>query len=151
MIYNSGLCYELSNRGYPTIRHNELRNFTAAQVCHDVSIEPCLQPLTKNFHLELNVEDDACLDVAAKGFWGNRHQRPFLVLKCLTHMHQVAEALIYLCKLEREKQKKYEQHIREVEMGCFIEDLPYCTVMSWLRCHVSFRYIDFTSLRSKVF
>ena len=77
--------------------------------------------------------------------------KDLLVLKCLTHMDQVAEALIYLRKLEREKQKKYEQHIREVEMGCFIEDLPYCTVMSWLRCHVSFCYIDFTSLRSKVF
>ena len=35
--------------GYPTLRHNELRDLTAnlmSEVCHDVCIEPPLQPLT---------------------------------------------------------------------------------------------------------
>ena len=77
---------------YPTIRHNELRNFTAAllsEVCHDVSVEPHLQPLTgEQFSLASgNVEDGARLDVAAKGFWGSRHQRAFSMLRYLTHMH----------------------------------------------------------------
>ncbi len=34
--------------GQPTIRHNELRDFTAkatTEVCHDVCVEPSLQPL----------------------------------------------------------------------------------------------------------
>ena len=35
--------------GFPTIRHNEIRDVTASlltEVCHDVMIEPNLQPLT---------------------------------------------------------------------------------------------------------
>ena len=35
--------------GYPSIRHNEIRDLTAAllsEVCHDVSTEPHLQPMT---------------------------------------------------------------------------------------------------------
>ena len=75
--------------GYPTIRHNELRNFTASllsEVCHDVSVEPHLQPLIgEQFSLaSANVEDGAHPDVAVKGFWGSRHQRAF---RYSTHMH----------------------------------------------------------------
>ena len=36
--------------GFPTIRHNQLRNMTASlltEVCHDVEIEPHLQPTTR--------------------------------------------------------------------------------------------------------
>ena len=36
--------------GYPSIRHNELRDITAellTKVCHSVGIEPTLQPLTE--------------------------------------------------------------------------------------------------------
>ena len=35
--------------GYPSIRHNEIRDFSAnllSEVCHNVSIEPHLQPIT---------------------------------------------------------------------------------------------------------
>ena len=35
--------------GYPSIRHNEIRDLTAtllSEVCHNVSIEPHLQPMT---------------------------------------------------------------------------------------------------------
>ena len=64
--------------GFPMIRHNELRDFTASllsEVCHGVSVEPHLQPLTgKTFSLNSAiVEDGARLDVAANGFWGSRH------------------------------------------------------------------------------
>jgi len=60
--------------GFPTIRHNEIRDLTAAlltEVCHDVAIEPCLQPLNgENFsHHTANVEDGARADVKARGFW----------------------------------------------------------------------------------
>jgi len=55
---------------FPTIRHNELKDFTAtilSEVCHDVAIEPVLQRLTReNLHCAMaNVEDEARLDVAA--------------------------------------------------------------------------------------
>jgi len=71
-----------SSGGFPTIRHNELRDFTAtvlSEVCHDVAIEPVLQRLTReNLHYATaNVEDEARLDVSAWGFWGSRYQRSF--------------------------------------------------------------------------
>ena len=61
--------------GFPTIRHNEIRNLTATlltDVCHDVCIEPRLQP-TSNETLagsSANRQDGARLDIAASGFWG---------------------------------------------------------------------------------
>jgi len=44
-----------------------------SEVCHNVSVESQLQPLTGEiFPLSLaNVEDGAHLDVAASGFWGS--------------------------------------------------------------------------------
>ena len=58
--------------GFPTLRHNKLRNFTAAEFCHNVTIEPVLQPLSgEAFHYATaKVEDEACLDVSAQGFGG---------------------------------------------------------------------------------
>ena len=61
--------------GFPTIRHNQLHDFTASllsEVCFNLSVEPQLQPLTgETFPLaSANVEDGARLDVAASGFWG---------------------------------------------------------------------------------
>jgi len=68
--------------GFPTLHHNELRDFTAAamsEVCHNVAIEPVLQPLSgEAFHYATaNVENEACLDDSAQGFWGDHHQRTF--------------------------------------------------------------------------
>jgi hypothetical protein len=68
--------------GFPTIRHNEIRDFTAnlmSEVCHDVCVEPTLQPVTGEV---LNgasgiTDDGAKLDVAANGFWGGRHERAY--------------------------------------------------------------------------
>ena len=61
--------------GFPSIRHNELRDITAAllsEVCSNVRTEPPLQPLSgEQFHYRsANVEDGARLDVSAESFWG---------------------------------------------------------------------------------
>ena len=68
--------------GFPTLRHNEVRDLTAdllTEVCHDVEIEPQLQELTgEHFSLRTaNTEDGARLDVKARGFWENRLQCAF--------------------------------------------------------------------------
>ena len=75
-----------STGGFQTIRHNELRDFTAkvmTEVCHDVCLEPTLQPLTgetlRYATATANTEDGACLDISAQGFWDNRYQRAFLM------------------------------------------------------------------------
>ena len=54
--------------GFPTIRHNELRNLTASlltEVCHDVQIEPHLQPTSREEcpSFSTNIQDGARLDV----------------------------------------------------------------------------------------
>ena len=71
------LCINCPNGGYPTIRHNQLHDFTGSlllevcfNVCTYVSVKPQLQHLTgESFPLaSANVEDGACLDVAASSF-----------------------------------------------------------------------------------
>ena len=54
--------------GFPTLRHNLIRDITVdvlTEVCHSISIEPTLQPLTgEQFqHRTVNVEDGACADI----------------------------------------------------------------------------------------
>ena len=73
-----GSCFELSNWGYPTLRHNELRDFTAeilSEVCADVCTEPPLglQPLSgETLHdLRYCKLDGARLDISAAGFGGS--------------------------------------------------------------------------------
>ena len=52
--------------GFPTIRHNEIRDLTAnvqKEVCHEVQVEQGLQPNSgKQFQqASLNIEDGACI------------------------------------------------------------------------------------------
>ena len=52
------------------VRHNEIHDITAnllTEVCHDVQIEPCLQPLTGESlaGASSNMSDGARLDIAA--------------------------------------------------------------------------------------
>ena len=58
--------------GFPTLRHNEVRDVTASllkQVANNVAVEPHLQPVTgEQFrHCSTIREDQACLDMAASG------------------------------------------------------------------------------------
>ena len=57
--------------GFPTIRHNEIRDITASlltEVCHNVTTEPPLQPLNGETR-SANTDDGARLDIHARGFW----------------------------------------------------------------------------------
>ena len=63
--------------GFPTLRHNEVRDLTAnlmAEVCHDVCTEPHLHPVTGETFSGASAisADSARLDVAASGFWGGQ-------------------------------------------------------------------------------
>ena len=68
--------------GYPTLRHNELRNFTTEillEVCADVCTEPPLQSLLGETltYATANVEDD----ISAAGFWEGQHQKAYFDVK----------------------------------------------------------------------
>ena len=57
-----------------------------SEVCHDVSTEPPLQPLSGE-SLSLctaNQDVGACLDIKASGFWGSWFEPTFLMLEYLT-------------------------------------------------------------------
>ena len=67
--------HELScpSGGITILRHNDIRDFTAnvlSDVCHNVSVEPCLQPLSgEKFTGASAITDDGVrLDFAADGF-----------------------------------------------------------------------------------
>ena len=67
--------------GYPTLRHNEIRDLTASllsEVCSDVQTEPSLQPVAgERLPPSSNKKDDARLDIRARGFWCNDHPAAF--------------------------------------------------------------------------
>ena len=78
--------------GFPSIRHNEIRDITAdllSEVCHNVGIEPSLQSISGEhlFYRTANREDGARLDVVAESFWGKDRQLHFSTLgfSILTH------------------------------------------------------------------
>ena len=166
--------------GLPTVRQNELRDFTAkvmTEVCHDVCVEPPLQLLLGETmsHATAVTEDEARLDIRVQGFWGNQHQRAFFDVRVFNpnapSYRKVQFATAYH-RQEKEKQRKYEQRIREVELGSFIalvfstsggiakfttivynrlasllatkRDQPYSSIMAWLWCHLSFSLLRST-------
>ena len=78
--------FSCSFGGFPSIRHNELRDITASllsEVCHNVRIEPSLQPLSgEQFHYRsANIEDGARLDVSAESFWEQDRKMAFFDAK----------------------------------------------------------------------
>ena len=86
--------FSCSCGGFPTLRHNDIRDISAsmlAEVCYNECVEPELQPLTgeKMQHKTANVEEGARLDIRASCFWGSRHESAFLMFGCLTHTHSV--------------------------------------------------------------
>ena len=52
-------------------------------MCHNVSTEPHLQPITGEVMsgLSANVQDGARLNIAADGFWGSRFEQAFFDVK----------------------------------------------------------------------
>ena len=68
--------------GFPSIRHNEVRNLTAnllTVTCSGVATEPILQPVSSE-RLRgacANTHDGACLDIVGNGFWNGTFERAF--------------------------------------------------------------------------
>ena len=121
--------------GYPTIRHNEIRDFTAhlmTEVCHNVAVEPHLQPLTGEALRGASsiTQDGARLDVAADGFWGSRFERAFFDVRVFNpYAPSNQRSSLPQCYRNHENTKKraYDQRIREVEHGTFSPLVFSCT------------------------
>ena len=113
--------------GFPSVRHNEIRDMLSdllKEVCHDVSLEPSLQPLTgeRLSYRSACTDDEARLDVAASGFFGGRFERTFLdirVFNAFATSNQGRLSSVYR-RHEQEKRRKYGQRVQEVEHASFV-------------------------------
>ena len=137
------------------------------EVCHNVAIEPHLQPLTgRSLHGASSIsQDGARLDVAADGFWGSRFERAFFDIRVFNPFAPSNQrSSLQACYRNHENVKKraYHQRVREVEHGTFSplvfsctggmgrvdkrlaalvaakRDEPYSTTMGWIRCRLSY-------------
>ena len=108
--------------GYPSIRHNELRNITAdllSEVCHRVGTEPCLQPVTDKQLMcrTMNRVDGARLDIVAENFWGRDWQCVFFDVRVfnpsMQSLHNTPLAQCYR-QNEMKKRRQYDEQVREL-------------------------------------
>ena len=81
---------------------NEIHNLMATlltEVCHDVCIEPGLQPVSNKTLMgtSANCEDGAWLDIAANGFWGGTFERTFFDVRACP-IEQTHSTLVLLEK-----------------------------------------------------
>ncbi len=112
--------------GFPTIRHNEIRDMTAyllTEVCSNVATEPHLQPLSgETLHLaSANANDGARLDIRARGFWTARQDTFFdvRVFHSNAPSNRSGRLSAVYKRHEDEKKRAYGQRVREFEHGVF--------------------------------
>ena len=113
--------------GFPTHRHNEVRDLLATlitEVCHDVMTEHVLQKLTgKTFHRRITTTDDnAGLDIRARGFWGNHAENTYFDVNIFNPnapLNRAISATSCYRRHERAKRNKYEERVLEVEKASF--------------------------------
>ena len=112
--------------GFVTIRHNDIRDFTAEilnEVCNDVAVEPLLAPLTgEQFqHRTANTEDHARLDVAARGVWvkGSRAFFDIRVFNPLAPTYSQISLKAAHKSNENSKKREYNNRVQQVEHGSF--------------------------------
>ena len=112
--------------GFPTIRHDEIRDITATlltEVCHNVATEPLLQPLSGEIlnHRSANTEDGARLNIRARGFW-NGVQDAFFDVRVFhpnASSHRSMSLQAAFRRQEQAKKREYGERVPEVEHGVF--------------------------------
>ena len=94
------------------------------EVCHNVSIEPGLQPISNEIltGATANTQDGARLDIAAYGFWGGTYEKTFFDVRVFNpHAPLNRRTPLSSCYRKHEQTKKhmYKQRCREVEHASF--------------------------------
>uniref|UniRef100_A0A7M5WUJ6 Uncharacterized protein n=1 Tax=Clytia hemisphaerica TaxID=252671 RepID=A0A7M5WUJ6_9CNID len=112
--------------GFITQRHNSIRDTTAtllAQVCKDVKVEPVLTPLSgESFDLKsTNIQDNARLDIAARGFWipGQKAFFDVRVFNPIAKRFSNSTISKACDSNEKEKKRVYNSRILQIEHGSF--------------------------------
>ena len=103
-----------------------MRDITAeflSKVCSEVAIEPPLQPLSGEIisTKTANQQDDARVDIYARGFWGWRQGAFFDVRVFHPNAPRYRHSSIPAVYRRHELQKKreYGERVREVELASF--------------------------------
>ena len=112
--------------GFPTIRHNEVRDMVAdliTEVCPNVAVEPLLAPITgERFKAaSTNTAPDARADIRARGFW-SRAETAFFDIRVFhpdaaSYRHQPIRSVLE--QQERRKRLEYAERIIHVDRGSF--------------------------------
>ena len=112
--------------GFPTIRHNEVRDMLAdlvTEVCADVAVEPLLAPITGERFLSAstNTATDARADIRARGFW-TRAQAAYFDVRVIhpgaaSYRQQSIAQLLE--QHERRKRSEYSERVINVDRGTF--------------------------------
>ena len=111
--------------GFIHRRHDGVRDILAQilkDVTYDVSTEPMLQPLSGEILPQgTNIEDEARLDIKARGFWG-REEMAFFDVRIFnpfarSHINTNLEAVFR--QNEVLKKKEYAERVIRVEHGTF--------------------------------
>ena len=101
------------------------------EVCHDVEIEPKLQPLQGESFVNnsTTTEDEARLDIKANGLWGSRFSRNFFDLKIFNPHAKTSRKLHKDAYKHHEtlKNSKYQRRILNVEQSNFCPLIFGCT------------------------
>ena len=117
------------------MRHNEIWDLLAnllTDVCHNVTLEPHLQPLSWESLSSSSAtrEENAGHDVGVNGFWGGRFERAYIDVRVFNpHAPSNLSSRISSTyrRHEREKCLKYDQRVREVEHASFVPFVSSCT------------------------
>ena len=111
--------------GFIHRRHDNVRDVVAQiidGVSYDVQTEPPLQPLTgEELHPSANKEDEASLDISARGFW-QRGEMAFFDVRVFnpfakTHLNTKLDTVFR--QNEEAKKKEYNERVIKVEHGTF--------------------------------
>lgn len=124
-VYSVDHAMSCPKGGFLYMRHDEMKDSIAnllQETCKDVEVEPRLIPLTGEALPPNAIQgDEARLDIAARSFW-QRGQRAFFDVRVFnpfasSHVNQNLQKVF--CKNEKEKKRKYNQRVIEIEHGSF--------------------------------
>ena len=135
--------------GFVSIRHNEIRDFTAEvlkEVCQDVEVEPPLTPLTgERFqHKTALTDESARPDVAARGVW-TRGSRAFFdvrVFNPLAPSYRNQTLTAAHRSNENAKKRCYRERIQQVEHGSFTPLVFTCFGGMSVECRKFYNHIS---------
>ena len=113
------------NGGFIHKRHDRIRDALAKlldDVAYDVRIEPPLEPLTgEELPRSANTQQEARLDIAARGFWQEGAMAFFdvRIFNPFARAHINAELQAVFDSNEKQKKAAYNQRVIDIEHGSF--------------------------------